>query len=360
MSKTWKIGLVGFGRGCAYARVFASRGDCEIAACCDASQQALERFQRELALPDERCFTNYEDFLGVEMDAVFVGTPIAAHAEQAVAALDAGINVLSEVTAASTLEECGRIVEAVRRSGKTYMLAENCVFWPFVQEWRRLVRAGRLGEVFYAECEYLHAIPERIIDPNTGEHKWRAERPPVHYCSHSLGPVLEIMGDRIVRAMGLGQGHRIMPDAPIGGIDIQVALFQTSKDAIIKLLRSSVAPRHPPIHYYMLQGTRGFVETDRGGPAGTGQLFIEEEMERAHQIRCSFVDESLPAEARAGGHGTAEYGVVQEFLRALQTGEKPLIDEVRAMDFTVPGLIAHESAMRGGIWLEVPSFAQER
>lgn len=357
MSRRWKVGLAGVGRGSSYARLFASHSHCELVACCDVSESALARFQKELGLPDARCFADYERFVSVEMDAVFLGTPIPVHAEQAVLALDAGMNVLSEVTAADTIEGCARIVDAVRRAGKIYMLAENCVFWPFVQEWRQMVRAGRLGEVFYAECEYLHPIPALIVDPETGKHKWRADRAPLHYCSHSLGPVLEITGDRIIRAMGLGQGHRILPSAPIGGIDIQVALFETQKGAIIKLLRTSVAPRHPAIHYYMLQGTRGFVETDRSGPAGKGQLYIEGQMDRAQEIVCSLVDDSLPAEAREGGHGTAEYIVVHEFLRALETGRKPSLDEVRAMDMTVPGLVAHESAIQGGKWLEVPSFA---
>lgn len=355
ITRRWRIGLVGVGRGSGYGRLFASHPDCEIAACCDTSEEALARFGRELSLPDGRCLSRYEDFVCVPMDAVFLGTPMPAHADQTVMAVEAGLNVLSEVTAASTLEGCARIVEAVRRTGRIYMLAENCVYWPFVQEWKSWVRAGRLGEVFYAECEYLHPIPNLIVDPETGQQRWRAQRAPLHYCSHSLGPILEITGDRIARAMGVGQGHRLLPEAPVGGIDIQVALFETEQGAIVKLARSSVIPRHPAIHYYMLQGTRGFVETDRKGPS-KGQLYVQGEMERAQQIECSFVNTSLPEEARQGGHGTAEYSVVQDFLRALETGRKPALDEVRAMDMSVPGLIAHESAMQGGVWMEVPGF----
>jgi hypothetical protein len=66
-------------------------------------------------------------------------------------------------------------------------------------------------------------------------------------------------------------------------------------------------------------------------------------------------DPSLPESARAGGHGTAEYSLVQAFLNALERGEKPPIDEVRGWDLTVPGLIAHESALRDGEWMEVPA-----
>src|SRR5574340_1200442 len=116
--------------------------------------------------------------------------------------------------------------------------------------------------------------------------------------------------------MGLGQGHRILPQhiAP-GTIDIQVALFETAKGMIVKMTRSSLVPRHPMIHYYTLQGTKGFVETDRMGPT-EGLLYVQGEMERAQRIPAPLVDESLPQEAHAGGHGTVEYGVLQDFLKA--------------------------------------------
>ena len=350
----YRIGLVGVGRGSGYGRLFAEHPECAVVACCDASEEALARFQRELGLPDEACHSAYDRFLSVPMDAVFIGTPIPCHADQTIRAMEAGLHVLSEVTAASTVEECRRIVAAVRKAGRIYMFAENCIYWPFVQDWKRMIGADRIGEVFYAECEYLHPIPGMIVDPATGAQRWRAGRAPLHYCSHSLGPILEITGDRIVRAMGVGQGHRILPAGGVGGIDIQVGLFETRRGALIKLLRSSVVPRHPMMHYYMLQGTKGFIETDRLGPGGPGHLYVEGEMDRAQEIDLPMVDSSLPESARAGGHGTAEYALVRDFLRALATGRKPGLDEQRAMDLTVPGLVAHESATKGGVWLEVP------
>ncbi|MGQ9731935.1 MAG: Gfo/Idh/MocA family protein [Candidatus Zipacnadales bacterium] len=357
MAPQWRVGLAGVGRGAGYGKLFADDPRCEITAVCDISPEALERFSKELKLPDSRLFTEYGEFVTSGLDIVFVGTPMPVHAEQTIAALEAGCHVLSEVTAATTVEDCGRIVETVRRTGRTYMLAENCIYWHFVQEWKALVHAGRLGEIIYAEAEYLHPIPELIYDRSTGEKKWRFNRAPLHYCTHSLGPILDITGDRVVRVCGRGQGHRILPEAPIGGIDVQVALLETNRGMLIKLLRSSVMPRKPPIHFYALHGTRGYVETDRGGPVGPGRLYIEGEMDRDREIPVPLSDPSLPPSARAGGHGTAEYCLVQDFLGALERGEKPRIDEVRAMDMTVPGLIAHESAMRNGAWLDVPCFA---
>jgi hypothetical protein len=78
-------------------------------------------------------------------------------------------------------------------------------------------------------------------------------------------------------------------------------------------------------------------------------------MERAKEIPLPMVDDSLPESARVGGHGTAEYAVTLDFLQAIETGRKPALDEVRAMDLTVPGLVAHESATRGGMWMDIPA-----
>ncbi|NPV48081.1 MAG: Gfo/Idh/MocA family oxidoreductase [Armatimonadetes bacterium] len=352
--RTWRIGLVGVGRGSGYGSVFARDPRCTVTACCDADEQALARFQSELGLADGDCFTSYDDFIGADVDIVFIGTPIPYHAEQTIKAVESGKHVLCEVTAASTIEDCARIVAAVRRSGMAYMLAENCCYWPFVRQWREMVQAGRLGEIIYAECEYVHDIRPLIVDPVTGTKRWRAHRAPLHYCSHSLGPILDITADRIVRACGVGTSSKLLGIPEAGGIDFQVALFETEKGAVIKLLRSSCVPRHPALHFYSLQGTGGFVESSKRGVPGEGLLYVEKEMETAQSLPVDIVDQSLPAHAGEGGHGTAEYALVRAFLSALESGQKPPLDEVRAMDLTVPGLVAHQSAMEHGRWLDVP------
>lgn len=361
MARRWRFGLVGCGRGSAYGHLIYHHPACEIAAICDRDPEALARHQQEVRLPDDRCFTEYREMLASQptLDAVVIGTPIPVHAEQAVAALEAGIHVMSEVTAAHTVEGCRRIVEAVRASGCLYMLAENTIYRPLFREWEKLVWEGRLGEVIYAEADYLHPIPELLRNSKTGERRWRAERPPVHYCSHSLGPLLYLMKDRVVRAMAVGQGERILPGVGVGAVDVQVAVFETARGAIIKMTRTQVAPRHPPVHYYHLQGTRGFVETDRRGAGFTGGrqrglLYVGGEMEQAEEVEWPEMDPCVPEWAALGGHGSSDYSTFVAFLQALESGERPVLDEIRAWDLTVPGLVAAESAARGGEWRGVP------
>jgi len=362
MPKKWRIGLVGCYRGASYGRLAYHHPDCEIAAICDSDPRTLGIEQKSLCLPDDRCFHDYGDLIQClpTLDAVIIGTPIPAHATQAVQALDAGIHVLSEVTASNSIEGCAAIVEAARRSRRIYMLAENTIYRPLFAEWGGLIGSGKLGEIFYAEADYIHPIPELLVNPETGERCWRADRPPIHYCSHSLGPILYLTGDRIVRAMGIGDGQRTLPGIGVGAVDIQLGVFETARGVIIKMTRTQVAPRHYPIHYYYLQGTKGFVETSRGDGgfdhAGqSGFIYLRDEMEHTQPVVWPEQDASAPGWAGLGGHGIADYRTLLAFLAALETNMKPVLDEVRAWDLTVPGLIAAESALKRGEWLEVPA-----
>ncbi len=72
--------------------------------------------------------------------------------------------------------------------------------------------------------------------------------------------------------------------------------------------------------------------------------------------RAALSDPDAPAEAQHGGHGTSEYYLIRGFLDSLEAGTRPPIDVIRSMDFTVPGIIAHEAALAGGVWLDVPQF----
>ncbi|MFD0713524.1 Gfo/Idh/MocA family protein [Paenibacillus sp. GCM10027626] len=356
MDKVWKMGLVGLG-GSHRSAAYMHHPQISVTAICDPDSDTLGKTGDELGISDCARYDNYADFLNADIDFVMIGSPVPYHAEQTLAALEAGKHVLCEVTAASSVEDCFRIADAVERSGLTYMMAENTVYFHFLQEWKRMMREGRLGTVFYAECEYVHEIRDRIMNPATGAVYWRNERPPLHYCSHSLGPILEMIDDRIVRATGSGKSQTIVPHGGPGCIDMQVALFETAKGVTIKLLRSSVAARLPAIGHYSLYGSKGQLENGRLGYDSDGWMYVEGEPEcekGAIPLPCPIIDPTAPEEATKGGHGTSEYYLIRDFIDALDRSVAPPIDVYRAMEYTLPGLIAQEAVEKGGVWLDVP------
>lgn len=342
-----------------YGQLFNAHPRTELVAMCDTNRETLENARKAFGMKSSQCFQNYDDFLKVDLDIVIVGTPISFHAEQSIKALESGKNVLSEVTAADTVKDCERLVHTVKRTGMKYMLAENMCYVHFIREWHKIVQEGKIGKIYYAEGEYIHQIRNLIRDPETGKPKWRANRAPIHYCSHSLGPLLMILDDRVIKATALGKETNIMQGVGIGAIDMQVALFETEKGATIKLLRSSVVTREPPFHFYTIYGTRGCVENGRLGfrtDTSRGILYIEGEDEVAREIDWPISDPNAPEEARRGGHGTSEYYLIRDFIRSIDNDTDPPIDVVRAVDMTLPGLIAHEAAVKGNVWLDVPYF----
>lgn len=354
--KKLNVGIVGLGvlckQGEGYGGILSIYPHTKVNAICDINREVLEKNGKVLGLSDKQIFTKYEDFLNSDIDIVFIGTPIPFHSEQAVKAMEAGKHVLSEVTASNTVEGCVKILEAQRKTKKIYMMAENYVYYQFIRQWKEIAAKGRLGKIYYAEGEYVHSIRNMVVDEK-GNVYWRANRAPIHYCSHNLGPLLTIMDDRIVKATGSGKGVNIIKNVGVGAIDMQVALFETLKGATIKLLRSSVATREPGIVYYSVYGTKGCLELGRNDNPGIS--YFEGEDKEAKKIGWEWHDPGVPKEY-VKGHGTSEYFLIKDFIDSIINDTKPPIDVVRALDFTLPGIIAQEAIMKGNVWLDVPHF----
>jgi len=362
MAREFRVGVVGLHRGHGLVRALANHPQVTIAALCDLDLETVRQVGADHGLSEELQFTDFDAFLQAPIDVVAIATPIGFHADQAVAALSAGKHVLSEQTMAYTVEDCRRIVEATGQSGRHYMMAENFTYFPYFREWQKLIQSGGLGEIVYAEAEYLHEIIDRLENLETGDYRWRSTRPPIWYCGHSLGPLLTLLDDRIVMATGAATGSLGHPDKPIGYLDMEVGLFKTEKGRFIKILRSQTVRRYPSLVWYSIYGTKGFVENGREGGWGTteGYYFLLDSMDTtsgAQRMVSPTVDPQLPADAALkGSHGTSEYVMVREFFKAIEANVSPPIDAVRAAEITVPGLIAHEAAMQGGVWLDVPQF----
>lgn len=357
----YRVGVVGLSRGHGLVNALATHPQVEISALCDLNASLLDELGNHYQVADGMRFTDYDQMVDSKLDIIVVATPIELHAQQAIKAIQAGKHVLCEQTAAYSVNDCQKLVDAVRKTGKAYMMAENYTYFDYVQKWKKLIDAGKLGKIHYAEGEYLHEITDLLVDPKTRQRQWRYTRAPIWYCAHCLGPLLYLMDDRIVRATGVHSGWNKYPGETIAYLDMEVGLFQTQKGSVIKILRSQSVVRHPDMVWYALYGTKGFVENGRGAGWGdtAGYLYLENEMPKhpgAQPTSWSTIDKDAPPEAKTGGHGTSEYYMVRDFIQAIDEGNQPPIDVVRACDLTIPGLIAHESAMNGGVWYDVPQM----
>lgn len=362
MSKI-KVGVVGIRRGGAYVKAFHRSDRSEITAICDLSDANLAASAEEIGLNDNQCFKDYDKFLETDINVVVVGTPIPFHEEQVIKALKAGKHVFSEVTMANSIEGCQKILETVKTTGMKYMLAENYIYLDFIQQWKKYIDDGRIGRIHYAEAEYVHDIRERLYDTGTrpGESYWRTYRPPIHYCTHSLGPLMFLIGngDRICKATAWGNKASIVENPALypSTIDMQAALFETEQGRIIKILRSQVTPREKHIITYNVYGTEGFLETGRTAGYNTvGTRFFGATDKAAIPMNCNGTNLDTPKRLRFGGHGTSDYYGAMAFLDYIEYDKKPFATVEVAAQLTLPGLIAHECAMQEHVWKEVPKL----
>jgi hypothetical protein len=64
----------------------------------------------------------------------------------------------------------------------------------------------------------------------------------------------------------------------------------------------------------------------------------------------------LPPGVEAGGHGGSHGYLMNEFVTAMLDNRTPLVDAGKALNMTVAGIMAHESAKKGGELLKIPQF----
>jgi len=371
--KQLKVGLVGAGgnavgdgRGLSHARHLAALDAGQIVAICDIVPEAAERVAARL---NATAYTDFERFLRHGLDVVILATPDTLHAQQAAVALEYGVGVISEVPGATKVEDGQRLVQAYKKAGGFYMLLENYGYRDEIELIRRLVQAGKFGEVYFGEGEYLHDCRglNRFAD---GSLTWRGRDFSGYvYIWHSLRPLLYILDDRTTRvtAMATMQPGRLEADIHIP--DNVVSLFQTAAGRMLKIRVDIVSPRPHLMDYYALQGTLGSFEGTRG--FGDPPRIWLEELEPAARPGKSgpgvkwrqlvdFEAEYIPdrvaarADASKAGHGGSDYWTMKAFVDAFRRGESSPVDVYRALDCSLPGPLALESAKQGGTPIAVP------
>src|SRR5208337_3280706 len=135
-----RMGLVGCSRGTGLAHVFAAHPQVEVTALCDLDEKKLAEVGQAFKLAEGALHTKYESFLNAPLDAVIIATPINFHADQTIQALETGKHVLCEQTVAYSVRDCQRVVEAVKKTRRTYMMGENYCYFHYVREWQKLVK----------------------------------------------------------------------------------------------------------------------------------------------------------------------------------------------------------------------------
>lgn len=357
-----RLGIVGScGRGRSFRRSIELIDGLEVEAVCDTNVDKLEESRQVMGA--KVAYSDYQKMLDEsDVDAVIIGTPMPFHAPQSMAALKSGRHVLSEVTAAVTLEEARQLVHTVQSSAGVYMMAENYVFARPAMMVREMVRRGLFGTPYYAEGEYLHELKD-LNEKTPWRRKWQTGINGVTYGTHSLGPILQWMaGDRVSSVSCAGSGRRhVDPRGEAYENEAScVMLCKTVNNALIKIRVDMLSDRPHAMNNLQLQGTDGCFESGRG--TGKDMLWLksfpgETRWKSLEEMGDEFIPEAWKkdyANAAQAGHGGGDYFELVAFRDAV-TGRRPNpVDIHAAMDMTLPGLISQQSIEQGSAWLAVP------
>ncbi|MCK4400714.1 Gfo/Idh/MocA family oxidoreductase [bacterium] len=339
-----KIGIAGLMRGKVYVDCFRKAG-IEINAFCDANEQVLRQAGKEYNVSN--LYSDYNEFLNSDIDAVVVATPLSLHTEHSIAALKADKHVLSEVPPVNSIEEAKELKRAVKETKAKYMLAQNTCYWAHIQAWRRMIKDGKIGKIIYAETEF---IMESVIDPRQ-KPTWRATMPPICYCTHSLGPLLSMIDDRCVSAQGFKTEATVCKTKP----DAELGIFRTEKGAIIKLLVGFGLKRKPRVYYWSIYGTKGCLETHRDFNNETTLAYFDDIPHLKNMINIPLSPDHVKMNI-PGMHGGTEHLLVKDFVESILEDKPAPIGINEALSYGLPGICAHQSAMNNGEEVEIPVF----
>ena len=369
--KRINVGIVGGGFGADFQ--WHLHPNCRVAAVCDLRPDRLHRLSE--VYHSNSTYKDFREMLkhpGLEAVAVF--TPLPLHAWMVVESLKAGKHVISAVPAAMTVEELEEILETVKKTGLKYMMAETSYYRPEIITCREWNQQGKFGTIFYSEAEYHHEGLIPLMFDDRGFPTWRHGLPPMHYPTHSVGMVVPVTEERLteVQAMGWGDGHEVLKTNQYhnpfwnetgffktsGGHSARISVFWhvaaggTERGQFYgdRLSYTMARPERAPNTVTRIAKNGQTVLDSNGYPEG--KVDIEA------FAQPDYMDRLPPTMRVKSGHGNSHTFLVHEFLSSILENRHPAVNIWEAIAYTLPGIVAHQSALRGGELLKIKDYGK--
>jgi predicted dehydrogenase len=390
------LGVVGAGQFAGqFAKLFRLHPDVGEIRVTDLLPERAE----ELAASEHLAGTapSFEALLDSDVDAIALFTQRWTHGPLALQALRAGKHVYSAVPMAVSVEEIAAIIEAVRETGLVYMMGETSYYNPATVYARQKRAEGAFGRVFYSEGDYVHDMDLGFYAAYaySGGKDWKstASYPPMMYPTHSVGGVLGALGSTYavsVSCLGVpderGDGVFDKQISQFGNdLSNATALFELSDGGIMRIneMRRVGYPSHLRESRFRYFGTEGSFEQlatvslwqDKQGVLDVSELLDSVPTMSpddpalasvAPELRDAFISGSAPVhdtsrlprefQGAPNGHEGSHHFLVDDFVRAVVDGTVPPVSAWTAARFNLPGIVAHDSALKGGERLPVPDF----
>ena len=404
-SSKLQIGVIGNGlRGQGMTRLLLNRPDVDIPVICDIDDGMIERVLKVFEKQDRPIPKVYkdgpEDFHNMvakeDLDGVYIATPWEWHHPMAMAAMENGLHVGTEVPAALTVKECWDLVNTSEKTGKLCMIMENVNYRRDIMAVLNMVRQGLFGELLHCQGGYQHDL--RHVKFNDGksaygggvefgekgfsEAKWRTQhsvnRNADLYPTHGLGPLSPMLdinrGNRMVhltstatQSRGLhkyvvdngGENHpNAKVDFKLG--DVVTTVIKCANGQTIMLSHDTNSPRPYSLNF-RVQGTQGLWMKDNKS------IYIEGMSPKVHRWESdeeylNKYDHPLwkkfDDQASGAGHGGMDFFIVRAFVEALKENQSSVIDVYDAVSMSVIVPLSEKSIQLNSASIKIPDFTR--
>lgn len=365
-SRKIDIGIVGANFGSGFQ--FHLHPNSVVRAVCDmrpeGRRQLQDVYQSDLA------YHSLDDLLKDKtIDAVFIATPPHLHADHVIKALKAGKHVLSAVPLALTVEDCGKVLSVVKETGLKYMLAETSFYRQSTISARKYYQQHLFGRIFQTTAEYSHPGLEEFFFEN-GKPTWRHGLPPMFYPTHCIAFLTGVTKERLtsVSCLGWGDGSpKLKGNSYHNSFWNERALFKTNNNSnlvvsinwrgALKNVEKACWEGEKMSLYSEDENRLRIVKYSDELGVDDGGFLNYNTMSEEYQQELWWSTDMLPEELRMNSaHGGSHCFITHEFVDSIMYNRNPEIDIYEAIACTVPGLIAHESALKDGETLKIPAL----
>ncbi len=342
-----RVGIAGYGL-CKFGATFfyQNHPNVEVVAATDLDPVRCAALAIEVGAP--KTYPSCEEMIkDKSIEAIYIATDAPSHARLAIMALNYDKHVVSAVPAVfgfEAEEDAEALLNAVKKSGKKYMMNETSTFHADLYAKRMQYQAGALGKLLYSEGEYYHDFgPQGLtsFNPENGQidyHGWRRGLVPMWYPTHATAYFVSVAdGQRLTEVSCLGTEslyaeYKDRNNAHKNPYGTEVGLFRTSEGGMSRMAIS-----------WDMKNAHG----EKGRVYG----------QKPHDEAIHGARPALPPLGDDPGHHGGSHGqLTNNFIESILLDQKPIVDVSEALNMTLAGVIAHKSVLKGGDWMKIPQY----
>ena len=364
---------------------------------CDLISERAEEYSKKYSVENVASFDEVLKRRDINCVAIFAQRHL--HGPLVLKALSAGKHVYSAVPMASEVDECQAIVEKVKETGLTYMMGETCYYYPCSMYCRYKNAEGFFGKFVYGEAQYHHDISH--FPANFRADKRSAGVPPFFYPTHSTAMLLAAANSYCTRVVAFGYEDSEGDGIYEKGVNKWDNVFSNSY-SLMKLANGGTARinecrrigyKAPSSYVSSFYGTKGAYQfnnaqhiltrlTEKGvdlqdvsdevNPYEMTKHKDEPDFKQKvanHQWQWNLfspiqkreydrLPDSFKNQRAVNGHMASHQLLVDDFCTAVYFGKLPVVNAWQAARWTIPGLLAHQSALKDGEAISVPDCGE--